>query len=171
MKAENWFSYNKLKLNKHKNHNIIVTSHNNLSNKDNVKLLGITIDDTFQWESLLWQLKKILCLKALLLSYHSLFLWGKSIHSIRTFCIRKKAIRILPGAEYNEYCQPLFKKLRIMTLPCIFIYYTLRSTKWKIDILLNPYDSSNSIKTRFPRMKLQLSMRNSLDLKLCNNLL
>lgn len=84
LKAVNCFSGNKLKLNKDKTHNIIVTSKNELSNKDNVNLLGITTDDTLKWEShinvlckklstqlfLLRQLKKVVCPQKHLTSYH-----------------------------------------------------------------------------------------------------
>jgi hypothetical protein len=53
----------------------------------------------------------------------SIIFWGSSPTSIKPFRLQKKAVRLMTFASYNTPCRPIFKKLHILPLPCIYIYF------------------------------------------------
>ncbi|KAL0868298.1 hypothetical protein ABMA27_007827 [Loxostege sticticalis] len=55
-----------------------------------------------------------------LLSYGTL-LWGNSVDAKRAFIVQKKCIRAICRVHFLESCKPLFKKLQILPLPCLYI--------------------------------------------------
>lgn len=58
------------------------------------------------------------------LSY-GLIAWGSCGNSIRVFRLQKRALRVMVGMGTRESCRELFRSMRIMTLPSIFIYQLL----------------------------------------------
>lgn len=53
---------------------------------------------------------------------YSIVSWGSSPYSKKLFQIQKWAVRSILGVKKSTSCKPIFKKLRILPLPCIFIY-------------------------------------------------
>lgn len=74
-KTVNWFSHHKLKLNGNNTQNMIVSSNNILTNKNNVKLLGITIEDMLKWESFIDVLSNKLSIQLFLVTKHFLLFY------------------------------------------------------------------------------------------------
>lgn len=52
---------------------------------------------------------------------YGLILWGNSVNFQNAFVLQKKCIRSVCGAHYLDSCKPLFKKLNILPLPCLYI--------------------------------------------------
>jgi hypothetical protein len=52
---------------------------------------------------------------------YSIIFWGSAHNSIPIFKIQKKAIRIISGKPLNSPSKPLFKEMKILPLPCIYI--------------------------------------------------
>ena len=70
-------------------------------------------------------------LKAIYYSYfHSIVLygiifWGHSASSLRVFRLQKGLIRIMMGCKSRDSCRKLFPKLKILTLPSLYIFSLL----------------------------------------------
>lgn len=158
----NWCYSNKLTLNIQKTNFITIKNYQNkatfdknieifknrISEKSNIKFLGIIIDSTLSWsnhiDNLRTQLRKVLgliyqastCLprKILILLYNSLInskitycleSWGNAsqIHLNKIFKIQKRVIRIIYKCHPTDHTSNLFKKSNILP---IFQLYTLR---------------------------------------------
>ena len=52
---------------------------------------------------------------------YGLVVWGNSVDVNRAFIAQKKCVRAVYGAEYLDHCKPLFKTLKILPLPCLYI--------------------------------------------------
>lgn len=110
----------------------------------NTKFLGLYIDNALNWEMhtdilcnklsslcfALFRLKNITNKNILYSFYHSQFVsrlrygiifWGSSSHLNRVFKLQKRAIRNIAGLSFQTSCRPYFKKLQLLTLPCIYI--------------------------------------------------
>lgn len=114
-------------------------------NEENViKFLGIMIDKHLNWKAqidyicgrlnrFVFALKKVretVGIESALMAYHGyvssvlsygLILWGNSVDVDRIFKIQKKCIRVLCNARISDSCVPLFRKLNILPLPCLYI--------------------------------------------------
>lgn len=111
---------------------------------DTYNFLGITIDKHLNWKEqvdqvcnklnrfvfALKRLKQTISLEAALTAYHGyvssvlsygLILWGNSVDISRAFKLQKKCIRVLCSAAFDDSCRPLFKKLNVLPLPCMYI--------------------------------------------------
>lgn len=194
-RAQLWFNFNKLKLNREKTQKLLIPTDNSLALNDSVKLLGITIDDNLSWSChvdnlggelsgltfLIRRLKTFIGFDALRMCYFGIFhskisygvvLWGNTSAALRIFRLQKRVVRILSGAGYKEHCRPLFKKLKIMPLPCVFIYFSLieiHESKNSISSSskLHSYNMRKDILT-IPKFRLTKSKNNSLHLNLYN---
>jgi hypothetical protein len=62
------------------------------------------------------------------LKYGILF-WGSARNLQKVFRIQNKAIRLIANISSTSSCKPYFKKLKILTLPCIYIVEILAHTK------------------------------------------
>lgn len=149
-----WAQQNYLCLNQEKTQCVLFKSrksiyslNNNfpLQTTDNVKMLGITLDNYLQWNSHI----EILCgklgrscyalrflknfcssnvLKTLYYSsFHShlrngIINWGSSGQIQRVFILQKVAIRILANLGYRESCRNVFQQLEILTVIGTYIY-------------------------------------------------
>jgi hypothetical protein len=56
-------------------------------------------------------------------------LWGHSPASIRLFKLQRRAIRIMANTGYRTDCRLYFNKLKILTLPCLYILRCLQYIK------------------------------------------
>ena len=148
--AERWFGCNGLKLNTEKTQRIQFMPRPGASSS--VKLLGVLVDSGLRWKehinflagklnASIYQIRKtaeILNDEAARMLYfatfqstvsYSIVLWGNSSGWRRVFILQKKAVRILGGAHYREHCKPYFKKLKILTVPSLYIYHALLYVK------------------------------------------
>jgi hypothetical protein len=62
------------------------------------------------------------------LKYGILF-WGNIRNLKKVFKLKKRAIRLIANISSTANCKPYFEKLKIMTLPYIYIYEILLYTK------------------------------------------
>lgn len=111
---------------------------------DSTKFLGIIVDKKLSWkphiENLckristsayaLYKLTPKLNTEALITAYHGLvasvlrygiIFWGNSIHKEIAFKAQKRCIRAMFNLVSTDSCKPLFKKYKILTLPCLYI--------------------------------------------------
>lgn len=121
-------------------------THDNVQIRESAstKFLGITLDQHLSWKQhinevcnkinrfiyALYRLKNICDQKTALLAYHGyvcsalrygLAVWGNSVDMKRVFIMQKKCVRAMCGVGPFEPCGPLFKKLNLLTLPCMYI--------------------------------------------------
>lgn len=156
-----WFSVNKLSLNVEKTHFAIFHSPNvsvpedippikiqneNLIRQSSTKFLGITIDESLNWQKhlheisskvskvlgVLYRIKRQVPSESLRIIYHSLIsshlsycitAWGncKSKARTRLETLQKKAIRLISKAKYNSHCGPLFKLHKLLSISDLFL--------------------------------------------------
>jgi hypothetical protein len=117
--------------------------------------LGIVVDDKLNWKehirSLLGKLNKayyvILTLShyvsrnVLMMVYYAyvyshltygVILWGSSVDWCRVFVLQKRILRIIFNLDHRVSCRNTFREEGILTLPSIYVYYTLLYTKLNI---------------------------------------
>lgn len=194
-RAENWFSFNKLKLNSDKTQELYFSTRHSVTG-NSVKILGIVIDSRLSWQShievlckklsssiyLLRQLMTLVCFNTVRSCYFSFFhshinygilLWGNSCNSLKVFRLQKKVIRIIAGAGYRDHCAPLFKKFSIMPVPSLFIYATVQEIHknkgtFSTNSEFHSYETRTANHLRVSRFRLTRSQINSLDVNLYN---
>jgi hypothetical protein len=159
-----WFQHNKLTLNDSKTIEFYFNLNSNTvinNNTNSVKLLGIHMDAKLNWSVhtdevckklsrvmfLLRKLKSTVGEELLITAYYAFFhphllygnlFWGNSAGATKVFKWQKKAIRCIKGVTERDSCRLLFRDYKIMTLPSLFVYYSLMYIK----------DNSNQIITR-----------------------
>ena len=115
-----------------------------ISSADNIKFLGLTIDHKLTWEIhinnvcsklsnicyIIRTLRETVSITILKTLYYglvqstlqySLIFWGSSAYLERAFVIQKKILRCMVNAHPLTSCKAIFKKLNILTLPCLYI--------------------------------------------------
>lgn len=105
-------------------------------------------------------------------------IWGNSVDVERAFIVQKKCIRAMSGAEYLDHCRPLFRDLKILPLPCLYIFEVcLFVKKYSHLFQLNEQFSErlnkkNAGKLVVPAQRLQLYSRNAscMTIKIYNKL-
>jgi hypothetical protein len=74
--------------------------------------------------------------KTLVTAYHALvhsnityaiLVWGHSTHLRKVFNQQRRCIRVLGGLGYRDDCRDIFKTFKILTVPCIYIFYNAHS--------------------------------------------
>jgi hypothetical protein len=60
---------------------------------------------------------------------YSILFWGSFSKASVIFRIQKRAIRLMTFSKHDASCRPLFKKLDILPVPCIYIFHVLVNTK------------------------------------------
>lgn len=148
-RAKSWFVANKLTMNPNKTQNLLITTKNHdMINPEYVKFLGIYIDPNLRWDQHVHFLNKKLCKTAYLLrnlsntvsqhvlisAYHGLFesnisygilAWGHSSSADKVFSVQRRVVRIIAGASYRANSTPLFLKLKLLTLPALYVFNCL----------------------------------------------
>jgi hypothetical protein len=160
-KLDKWFKINLLSLNFDKTHIIHFKTKNThitevsvkyndklIYSLNNIKFLGMFINDTATWSTHLDQLtnklssacyavrvmKEYMPLKTLIMIYYAYFhslmnygliFWGNSPYSIHIFRLQKKIIRIITSTRNRESCRSWFKRLKILSLQSQYIYSIL----------------------------------------------
>lgn len=194
--ATNWFTANKLTLNNDKTQEIIFSLNSGLQQNSTINFLGITLDDRLTWSDHVKSISQKLCSTLFLLrqltyitntvtlktAYFSLFhsvisygvlIWGNSAHAIKIFRLQKRAIRIIAKVGYREHCRPLFKNLKIMPLPSLYVYVVIleihkNKSKYPSHSDIHGHDTRFSSLLRPPRYRLTVSQKNSLNISLYN---
>lgn len=164
--AREWFAANELLMNEEKTQYIEFSLRPGEVTQDPIKILGIYVDSRMGWSShidhlckklnvTVFQLRKLrdccdinTCLMFYNANFKSLItygiqLWGASCDSIRIFKIQKTAIRVLTGSGSTDHCRPLFRRLRVLPLPCLYIYAVLLYVMQHYDSLLKNSDLHN----------------------------
>lgn len=116
-----------------------------LKEVDENPFLGIILDKNCNWKAhinnlcsklnkfvhVLYQLSKTSAQDTAISAYYGyvssilsygLILWGNSTEVNRVFIVQKKCIRAIGGIPSWESCKPLFKKFKVLTLPCMYIF-------------------------------------------------
>jgi hypothetical protein len=81
------------------------------------------------------------------LKYGILF-WGYVRNLKKVFKLQKRAVRLIANISSTTSCKPYFKKLKIMTLPYIYIYEILlyikmSLSKFKTNSMFHSHDTRN----------------------------
>lgn len=141
-----------------------------LNLSDSTEFLGLHLDDKLNWEQhivnlisklssacfLLRRINMIVdestCRSIYFSYFHSLMsygiaLWGNSPARQKVFVMQKKAVRIVAQAKYRDSCKPLFKKLKILTMPCVYIFEVILFVHNNLH-LFNTNSSVHSVNTR-----------------------
>lgn len=116
------------------------------------KFLGIHIDRNCKWNIhiekvcnklnsftyVLRRLKNTASIQTAITAYYGyvhsilsygLLIWGNSSEINKAFIVQKKCLRAVCGMAPYESCRPLFSKLNILTLPCMYILETAKFVK------------------------------------------
>lgn len=126
----------------------MLLNNSTLNSVTETKFLGLWIQENLKWTSHITNLTAKLnkCSYALRIlsgstslnvsrtayfaNFHSILtygiiFWGNSPEGLAVFRIQKRTLRSLVGARTMESCKPIFKRLKIMPLPCVYIYQVL----------------------------------------------
>ena len=156
-----WFKVNSLTINVEKTHYIqfragntpsydinIDCDNNLITSVDNIKFLGIHLQDSIKWNChiehilpklssacyIMRNIRQIMPINTLKTVYYSYFnaiityglpFWGNSPHSTKIFIMQKRIIRIMTGTKNRVSCRNLFKKLGILPLASLYIFYLM----------------------------------------------
>jgi len=160
--ASEWFERNRLLLNASKTQQIVFTLNSKYENPGTAKLLGCYLDSFLTWQShcselakrlssciyLIRELKNDLSPSYIINVYWAIFhsvmsyailLWGSSSHAEIVFKVQKRVIRLITNTSQRTSCRPLFKDLKILTLPCQFIRECLLYAKNNYHVLRQDY--------------------------------
>lgn len=108
------------------------------------KFLGVHIDNKLTWKHhaenvcnklsksayVLYSLSKKVNINTLVTAYHGLvasslrygvIFWGNCSEKERIFRAQKRCLRSMTGLKSTESCQPVFKSLKILTLPSLYL--------------------------------------------------
>lgn len=109
------------------------------------KFLGLYIDSSLNWKTqvddickklsrfsyALYMLRKVADENTLLTAYHAyvgstlnygILFWGNSTDREYAFRAQKKCVRCMCKIKQTDSCKPSFQTLKLLTLPCIYIY-------------------------------------------------
>jgi hypothetical protein len=112
---------------------------------DSTRFLGLSVDNKLTWRFqidnmckklnqfsyALYNLRKVVNESAVLTAYHAyvtstlrygIIFWANSVEREMAFKAQKRCIRSLCGIHQLDSCKPYFQKLRILTLPCLYIF-------------------------------------------------
>lgn len=112
---------------------------------DSTKFLGVNIDRYLKWSGhidilcsriaglcfAIKRLKEHLSMAVLKMFYfahvhssisYGIVAWGSSSEISRVLLLQKRALRCMLGMSRRESCRPVFRRLGIMTVVCVYIY-------------------------------------------------
>lgn len=144
-----------------------------ISESKEVKFLGIIIDKNLTWKShvqhvcskvnsssyMLWRLVNITDLKTALLAYHGyvasiirygMVVWGNSVDIDRIFIAQKQCIRSICNLSRMTSCKPYFIQLKLLSVPCIYIFEICNFVKSHPSIFHRKSDMISKYNRRYP---------------------
>ena len=168
-KASDWFSCNKLLLNKGKTQQCIFR-YCGSSSTNFVKFLGLYINDDMKWKehinyvsnrltTIIFLLRKIsTCVSESVIKnvyfglFHSvlsygILLWGAAPDAARIFKLQKRAMRTIARKKSTEHCAPLFKRFNILTLHSLYVYENLMYVKQNLE----SFETANQVHSHSTR--------------------
>lgn len=199
--AKTWFSANKLCLNEAKTHKLIFSlreTDENFVNIETVKFLGVVLDCRLTWSSHVDQVagkmsSSIYALRSLSncvsktvlrsayfgichsLMEYAIINWGHATSCYRIFALQRRAVRIVGGVGYRSDCKELFRSLKILTFPCLFILQCLIFIKQNLANLnlqedFHEHDTryKKDIRSEYLRLKKSQNGQNFLAIKFFN---
>lgn len=194
--ARDWFSSNGLKLNDQKTQSICFLSDRWADTHPPVKLLGLMLDSYLDWKShvdsvsgkissqifVLRQLKNCVSDSVLRSVYYSLIhshmsygiiFWGNSVNACRVFRLQKMAVRLLSRVPPGTHCRLLFKNLKILPLPCLFIlevvvYIHRNISSFTIHSDNHNYSTRHANDLVVPHSRIKITKNNKLQVQLYN---
>jgi exonuclease III len=195
-----WFSVNNLTLNmektnivkfssnKRESKNLQITYHNILlSSVNNIKFLGLQLDENINWEMHVQKILPKLCsacylirrmypffdintLKMIYFAYfHSvmefgIIFWGNSTESKKVLLQQKKILRIMTGSPVRATCRTLFCKLGILTMVAQYLLSLMRFLASNLEIFtfnnsIHNINTRTRLKLHKPFMRLKLNQQ------------
>lgn len=152
-----WFASNQLGLNAAKSETAVFSLNDDFNDHKAVKFLGVMLDTKLNWNSnvdylssktaknvyLLRNLRPVVSDVVALMAYHSLIeshirysilSWGHAPAAKRLFGLQRRAVRVVAGLGYREDCRNAFRRLKLLTLPSIYIFECLRHVRNNIGL-------------------------------------
>lgn len=170
---------------------LVNINHNNtmIDQVSSTKFLGLTMDVHLNWKEhvdnvcakldkfvfALRRLRLVASLDTALSAYHGyvssvlrygLIIWGHSVDAERALRVQKKCMRAICGADYLDHCKPLFKRLKILPLPCQYILDICTFVKKHPqffplnDTVLGKSNSRDPYKLNVPKQRLKIYSKN-----------
>lgn len=152
-----WFASNQLSLNTAKSETTVFCLNEEFNDHKTVKFLGVMLDTKLNWNAnvdylsskvaksvyMLRNLRPVVSDVVVLITYHSLveshvrysiLSWGHAPAAKRLFGLQRRAVRVIAGLGYREDCRNAFRRLRLLTLPSIYIFECLRYVRNNISL-------------------------------------
>jgi hypothetical protein len=90
---------------------------------------------------------------------YGILLWGSAPRWKEVFIWQKKAIRVIAGLPPWYSTRGFFKKLNILTIPCIFIFYSILYVKTNLTdfptvSMLHSHNTRNKLQLALPSIRL-----------------
>lgn len=153
------------------------------------KFLGLMLDQNCDWKRhinyvcdkldrfvfAIKRLRETVSTEAALTAYHGyvssvlsygLLLWGNSVEVVKAFRVQKKCVRAICGTWFMDSCKPLFKKLSILPLVCMYIrelcVFVKQCPKYfQLQSQVVNRNSRYKYRLYLPQSRLELHRRNS----------
>jgi hypothetical protein len=142
-----WCNANRLSLNLDKTQDLLI-SYDSKVKLQSVKFLGIMLQNNLSWQShisyihpkvsravyMIRKLNHTVSTEVILQVYYAYIhshltygtlLWANNYLSNSLFILQKQAVRLMCKAPHRAHCKDLFVQLKIMSLPCIYIFQCL----------------------------------------------
>jgi len=155
--AKKWFDANGLCLNTSKTVQLVFTLRRHIAVNKSACFLGVTVDQKMNWAAhgdilskrLSKGIFKLRCLSdavspsVLRAAYFGIFnpvleycviVWGHAAIRHSLFSLQRKAVRVVGGLGYRDDCREMFAQLRILTLPCLYIFNCLKYIRTHLDL-------------------------------------
>lgn len=59
--------------------------------------------------------------------------WGNAVGKDKVFVAQKRCVRAIVNIHETDSCKPYFKELKILTMPCLYIFESAMFVKCNID--------------------------------------
>ena len=171
-----WYNANQLALNEGKTDHVMFTLRRHSNPGQETKFLGVLLDTELTWRPHCELLSRRLSSAAFALrrlsesvssevarvAYFALFQahltygllsWGHAAASDRVFSVQRRVVRLLDGLGYRDDCRQSFVRLRLLTLPSLYIFECMKH-------MLNRED------LRFKRNVHRYNTRGNVDIRL-----
>jgi hypothetical protein len=90
---------------------------------------------------------------------YGIVLWGNSVDLNRAFISQKQCVRAICNVAPMTSCKPLFKKLKLLSLPSLYIFECCVFVKTHPDLFVRKVTDEKSKSSRYPERLLLPKMR------------